>query len=390
MKILVAEDDRLTRTKIEAYLQEWGHEPVSVANGALAWQMLQRQDFPLILTDWQMPEMDGLELLNRIRDQKNPPGGFRYAILLTGKSDKADLVRGMDAGADDFISKPFDKDELRVRIRAGERTVRLERELNAKNAKLKLSNDRMSRTLEAATKVQAAFLPTHPLDPRVRYAFHYLPCEELAGDMLNVVPLDENHVGAYIIDVSGHGAAAALLSVQVSRELTARDAELLRGGKNGPATPPEQVTAELNARFAWDAATQQYFTFLYAILDLRGGLVTYTSAGHPGPILTSGGEAEIREACPPAVGIVPGAPYRQQSLQLRPGDRLHLYSDGLFEIQNGAGEEFGQDRLAEVLADWSGRPLDETVEQTVFKAGDWTSRELDDDVSLLSLEFVGG
>ncbi|MEM1294883.1 MAG: SpoIIE family protein phosphatase [Verrucomicrobiota bacterium] len=389
MKILVAEDDRLTRTKIESYLIEWGHEPVMVSNGAEAWKILQNEDFPLILSDWQMPEMDGLELLVHLRGQRNPPGGFRYAILLTSRSDKADLVRGMDAGADDFITKPFDKDELRVRIRAGERTVRLERELDAKNASLKISNDRMRKTLEAATKVQSSFLPTHDLDPRVKYAFHYLPCEELAGDMLNVVPLDDNFVGAYLIDVSGHGAAAALLSVQVSRELTARDAELLRGGKTGPITSPAAVAAELNARFPWDPSTQQYFTFLYGILDLRTGHFVYTSAGHPGPILASGETTKIQTANPPAIGIVPKAEYEERELQLVPGDRVHLYSDGLFEIQNEQGEEFGEDRLAKTFADQRSESLEDAVERTIYLAGDWTREHLDDDVSLLSLEYVG-
>tara|TARA_R110002096_G_scaffold147671_13_gene307661 strand:+ start:3680 stop:4852 length:1173 start_codon:yes stop_codon:yes gene_type:complete len=389
MKILVAEDDRLTRTKIESYLIEWGHEPVVVSNGAEAWKLLQNEDFPLILSDWQMPEMDGVELLLQLRGQSNPPGGYRYAILLTSRSDKADLVRGMDAGADDFITKPFDKDELRVRIRAGERTVRLERELDAKNATLKISNDRMRKTLEAATKVQASFLPTHEIDPRVRYAFHYLPCEELAGDMLNVVPLAEHYVGAYLIDVSGHGAAASLLSVQVSRELTARDAELLRGGKTGPITSPEAVAAELNARFPWDPSTQQYFTFLYGILDLRNGKFVYTSAGHPGPIIESGEKSKILKANPPAIGIVPNAKYEKEELQLEPGDRIHLYSDGLFEIRNDEGEEFGEERLAQTFVDQRSDELEEAVERTVYLAGDWTKNHLDDDVSVLSLEYVG-
>jgi two-component system cell cycle response regulator len=136
MKILIAEDDLTSRTILEAVLKKWGYQPVVVSDGNAAWEMLQSQDAPsLVVLDWRMPGMDGLEVCRRVRDRSNanPP----YIILLTVRGDKADIVEGLEAGANDYVSKPYDNDELRARIRVGQRVVEVQSELNnARNALL--------------------------------------------------------------------------------------------------------------------------------------------------------------------------------------------------------------------------------------------------------------
>ena len=129
MKVLIADDDPISRKLLQSYLQKWGCEVTTAENGAEAWACFQRDEFPIVITDWMMPELDGLELLRRIRSGPRP--GYVYLILLTAKGQKEDLVAGMDAGADDFLTKPFDRDELRVRLRAGERIVELEQQVRA-------------------------------------------------------------------------------------------------------------------------------------------------------------------------------------------------------------------------------------------------------------------
>jgi DNA-binding response OmpR family regulator len=135
MKVLLADDDAVSRKLLQSYLQKWGHEVVTAENGAQAWQMFAEQEFPLVITDWMMPEMDGPELVRRIRGSGRP--GYVYVILLTARSQKEDVVEGMEAGADDFVVKPFDRDELHVRLRAGERIVNLERTLEEQNRALR-------------------------------------------------------------------------------------------------------------------------------------------------------------------------------------------------------------------------------------------------------------
>lgn len=127
MRILIADDDPVSRRVLIGYLQKWEHDVVAAADGEEAWRLFEAEDFPLVISDWMMPGLDGPELIRRIRASDRP--GYAYTILLTGRNQKEDLVEGMDAGADDFVTKPFDRDELRVRLRAGERIVRLERAL---------------------------------------------------------------------------------------------------------------------------------------------------------------------------------------------------------------------------------------------------------------------
>ena len=144
MKVLVAEDEAVSQRILKNYLEKWGYEFELVSDGAAAWELLQQQDFPIVLTDWLMPHMNGDELIRRIRDREGDVP-YVYAILLTAKSQKEDLVEGMDAGADDFLTKPFDRDELRVRLREGERVVRLERTLAEQYRQLHLAQLQQSK-----------------------------------------------------------------------------------------------------------------------------------------------------------------------------------------------------------------------------------------------------
>lgn len=124
MNVLIADDDPVTRRLLQTYLTKWGHEVVAATNGAEAWRLFEEGTFPLVVSDWMMPEVDGVELIRRLRAR--PRSGYVYAILLTAKTQKEDLVQGMEAGADDFLTKPFDRDELRARVRVAERLLQLQ------------------------------------------------------------------------------------------------------------------------------------------------------------------------------------------------------------------------------------------------------------------------
>ena len=128
MKVLIAEDDIISRMILESVLKRWGFTPVMACDGKEAWDVMQSEDTPrLAILDWQMPEMDGIEVCQRIReiDTSDPP----YLIVLTSKDEKKDIVKALEAGANDFISKPYDNEELRARINVGKRMVQLQSEL---------------------------------------------------------------------------------------------------------------------------------------------------------------------------------------------------------------------------------------------------------------------
>jgi DNA-binding response OmpR family regulator/anti-sigma regulatory factor (Ser/Thr protein kinase) len=149
MKVLIAEDDAMSRRLLQILLEQWGHEVVSAVTGGEAWELLERESFPMLITDWMMPEVDGLELIRRIRASERQD--FIYIILLTAKTQKEDLVFGMESGADDYVTKPFDRDELRVRLRAGERIVTLEQKLSARNRELKGISEELESRVNART-----------------------------------------------------------------------------------------------------------------------------------------------------------------------------------------------------------------------------------------------
>ncbi len=129
MKILVAEDDRVTRRLLESYLKKWGHEVVACSDGQEAWSVLREQDAPkLAILDWMMPEMSGVQACRKVRDFDG--NHYTYLILLTSRAGQEDVVKGLEAGADDYIVKPFDPNELKVRVRAGVRMVQLQEDLS--------------------------------------------------------------------------------------------------------------------------------------------------------------------------------------------------------------------------------------------------------------------
>lgn len=393
MKVLIAEDDRISRRMLQRQLAKWGHDVVAAANGREAWERFQSEAFSIVVSDWMMPEMDGPELVRRIRSSRHD--GYVFIILLTAKSQKEDVVAGMEAGADDFLSKPFDQGELRVRLRAGERIIQLERSLAQRNRMLHEANQRMKRDLEAAARVQQSLLPTSlPEVPGAKFAWGFRPCDELAGDFLNVFPLDPKHVGMYVVDVSGHGVAASLLSVTISRLLIPQPSlsSLLvkpaRGRAANRIVPPVEVAGELNERFPMEASGGRYFTIAYGVLNTQTRLFRYVSAGHPPIVVLPAGEEPRFLSVPGmAVGWFADVEYEEQAIQLAPGDRLCIYSDGVPEAMNRQQAQYGEQRLSSALVASRGGPLAESVASLLREVELWCADEgPKDDVSILALE----
>jgi sigma-B regulation protein RsbU (phosphoserine phosphatase) len=393
-KILVAEDDTASRRIISSMLQKWGYEVLSAEDGAVAWKLyLEHEDIQLIVCDWMMPEIDGIELCKLIRGKK----GRRYAyfILLTAKSQADDIVSGIETGADDFITKPFNQPELKVRILAGERVINLENELESKIEIITKANQRIHADLEAAVKIQQSFLPAPSGEfPGLAYSSFYIPCEEIGGDLFNLVPLDDTYVGVYIFDVSGHGVPAALQSVAMGRLLSNFDPSaglLLNSGQNGqPATvvQPREVTDQLNAYFQSSSSKGDFITFMYGIINMETGRFTYTRAGHPAPIVISQNRVvHLKDKGDIPIGIIPQYGYIDNKLDLKSGDRIFLYTDGVPEAGNRDGVRFGEVAMSNFLAETSGKPIEESVAGLLKILMKWQGESQQaDDMSILGIE----
>jgi sigma-B regulation protein RsbU (phosphoserine phosphatase) len=285
-------------------------------------------------------------------------------------------------------------EELHARVETHLKLRRLQTELHATNARLAEANGRMSRDLRAAAKIQETFLPREaPRVPGADFAWAYRPCAELAGDGLNVVPLGGGRVGVYVLDVSGHGVAAALLSVALSRLLSPPSVPssiLTRGGDLGggsEVTPPAEVAARLNRLFPFDPATEQFATMLYGVLNAATGDFRYASAGHPRPVhLPARGGPILLEGEGFPIGLAEDA-YEERSVCLGPGDRLYLYSDGVTEVMDSAGEPFGDARLLDAIGRDPSQPLQASVAALLAVVARWRGSEWpQDDVSILAVQ----
>ena len=395
MKILIVEDDKSTQRLLQRTLEKWGNEVACADNGVEALNLLKKEVYPIVITDWVMPELDGPGLVQEIRQNAN--SDYVYVIMLTSKSTKPDIIAGMDAGADDFLAKPFDPDELRVRVRAGQRLVKLKQELEQRNIDLLTANIRMKRDLSTAAEIQKSLLPANR-SPRadLNIAWRFQPCDELAGDILNFFELDEKTIGFYVLDVSGHGVAASLLSVTLSRMLSPimDDTSLLKAKRDTAPfyhiNSPEEVANQLNRRFQVDAQNEQFFTMLYGVVDMESRKLTYASAGHPGIIYLSDGQpAEVLQAPSLPIGFISNPQYHQQTLDLNKGDRVFLFSDGLIEARSADARLFGMSKMSDNLAASAGLPIEQTLDNLLEAVRQWTGgNPIDDDVSVMAFEFL--
>jgi sigma-B regulation protein RsbU (phosphoserine phosphatase) len=395
MRILIADDDIEIRRLLTRTLKKWGHEAVAAENGAEAWKILQREGISFVISDWVMPKMDGLDLCKKIRAAYFPR--YIYIILLTAKDAKKELIEGMEAGADDFVVKPFNKGELKVRIRAGERILRLEKDLEERNRKLREVYSQLRKDLEAGAKMQKSLLPSAATSiSGVKFEWLFLPCAFLAGDIFNFFDLDEHHVGFFLLDVAGHGIPSALLSVTLSKMLSpypSQDSRLKHFVPNSTdykIVPPAKVIRDLNRSFQSEHDAMHYFTMVYGVIDTQNRKIRMSQAGHPSPIfLRHGDSISLIGTGGFPVGMLPGIKYEEEEFDFRQGDRLFVYSDGITECMNESKQQFSVKRLTRLLEECQELPLQALMRRLEDCLRSWKGNDkFEDDITLLAMEGV--
>ena len=401
MKILLVDDDSIARKVVSVMLQHQGHEVIEATNGECAWQLVQQGDISFVVSDWVMPGLAGVDLCRKIRSAG--VSSYVYVILCTSRGEKSDLIEGMDAGADDFLVKPVSADELRVKVRAGERVLHLQQGLADKNQELAQINNqlhsshkRIEDDLKAAAWMQKTLLPPPSLEANgFRCHWRFEPSGYVAGDIFNFFPMDDRAVGFYLLDVSGHGVPAAMLSVTLSMVLTP---EIARGSPLKRLNPesdqaevlaPDAVIRELNQRF--QSKDDHYFTMLYGLIDTRSSTLRLAQAGHPGPVLMGkDGQLRVLGNGGMPVGLWRDIEFDYLEVPITDGDRLLLYSDGVTECLNESGEAFGEQRLVNYLESTSSERMDGLLGGLVQELGRWRNRaDSADDISLLAVEVTG-
>jgi sigma-B regulation protein RsbU (phosphoserine phosphatase) len=364
-RVVVIDDVEENLFAIARTLERYGYEVETSRDGEEGWETIANGDARLAVSDWSMPRLDGVELCERIRAADLDR--YVYIILLTAKNERGDLLRGLEAGADDFVSKPFDPAELAARVRAGERVVNLQREIDEKNRALGEHNERLERDLRAAADLQKSMLPKDlERSEGLRFVSRFIPSSFVAGDVFNYFTIDERRVGFYLLDVSGHGVSAAMLSFTISKRLSSASSRKAGAAEADVLTlrDPAKTLAELNDLFYDDDPdSSQYFTMIYGVIDCANDRLVVASAGHPPMIRTrEDGAPELfrQESFP--IGLFEGVRYEATEFDFRPSDRLYVYSDGvsdLFAEENGEGFEELRDFFERQKTD---DPLDVFVE----------------------------
>src|SRR5947209_3775517 len=257
--ILVVDDTPANLQVLAGMLKDRGYRVRPVPSGKLALLAAGRDPPDLILLDINMPEMNGYEVCEHLKADDNLKG--IPIIFISALTEPLDKVKAFAIGGVDYLTKPFQMEELHARVETHLKLRRLQIELEETNARLETANGRMSRDLDAAAKIQKAFLPgAAPHVPGADFVWCYQPCDELAGDGLNIIALGGGKVGLYVLDVSGHGVASALLSVTLSRLLSPPSEQSSILIRDGAVTPPAEVADRLNRLFPFDTATEQFAT----------------------------------------------------------------------------------------------------------------------------------
>lgn len=273
--------------------------------------------------------------------------------------------------------------------------IRAKEDLQKANLQLESASQAIQEDLRAAAEVQRSLLPTEP--PTVAgfgFAFKFRPCSDVGGDCLDIFPLDTRHIGLYILDVSGHGVASALLSVSLSHMLSAAPDRsfLYQPDLDNPGaytiTPPAEVASRLNRHFLARGGTGQYFTMIYGILAKDSGEFRYAAAGQLGPLYCPANLAPcILETGGMPIGLLPGADYQEHRQVLAHGDRLYLCTDGIIEAMDTAKREFGVRQLLDSLDRNRALPLEESLSSILSSVEQWSAPSGPaDDASLLAIE----
>ena len=333
-RILVVEDDPAILRGLTDNLAFESHEVIAATDGETGYRLIREQKPDLILLDLMLPKLNGYDLCRRVRAE-----GFNTPIvMLTARGQEADRVLGLDLGADDYVSKPFSVRELLARIRAILRQRRV----------LLRDHGDFEEEVRVASDVQKRLFPQfQPLLATLDSVGICLPARGVSGDYYDFIDLSAGKLGMVVADVAGKGVSAALLVA--SLHACIRTHAPLLGDRCG------EVVARVNALLYEATDTERFATLFYAVYDDATQTLIYVNAGHEQPLWIHRAAAESPARCErldfgtPPLGIFPTIPAVQQSLQLAASDWLIIFSDGIPEALNEKEEEFGRDRLLEVV-----------------------------------------
>jgi sigma-B regulation protein RsbU (phosphoserine phosphatase) len=375
-QILVIDDDTAVQELLRRTLKKQGYEVTVASNGEDGVAQAQKLRPALIICDWIMPRLTGIDVCRRVK--ADPELSTTQFFLLTSLGSIADRVKGLDAGADDFISKPIELNELQARVRAGLRLHQLSRDL-------KIAKQSLEAELAEAAEYVQSLLPD-PMTEPISIEAKFIPSRQLGGDCFDYNWLDADYLAIYLLDVAGHGLRAALPSVAVLNLLRSRALPNIDYYK------PSDVLRSLNTTFQMSYQNDKYFTIWYGVYNRISRQLVYASAGHPPAVLISqspASTAKIQRLKTPGmpVGMFPDAPYVDNCCDVEDLSTLYIFSDGVYEIHQPDGNIWGLDPFIDLLAAYNGASADQLELVLNYIQNLNAKAVFDDDWSLLKVNF---
>ncbi len=383
IKILSVDDEMDLELLLTQYfrrkIRKGEYEFVFAHNGLEALTMMVKHpDIEIILSDINMPEMDGLTLLAKVNEMRNPA---LKVIMVSAYGDMGNIRQAMNNGAFDFATKPIDLDDLSVTIEKAIEQIEYVHQMQKEHSQL----ESLKSDLAIAREIQQAILPrVFPPFPEysgvLDIAASMEPAKDVGGDFYDFFRIDDDRIGFLIADVSGKGIPAAIF-MAVSRTL------IRATGVNG-GSPADCITRS-NKLLAAESVDCMFVTVFYGILNVKTGEVSYCNAGHNPPyILKRDGQVEVLPTQQdPMMGAIDGIVYHEDSLQLNPGDALVMFTDGVTEAMNKDNEEFGEKRLEDTIADvamHNCQQINDAIKADVAAFTD--GAEQSDDITVLALK----
>lgn len=386
-KILAIEDDDTLRQDIENYLDDAGFEIITAENGKKGLELFRKEKPDLILTDVQMPEMTGLELLSHVSKESSQTP----VIVMSDAGDTKSVIEALRLGSWDYLSKPFASLTVMEhavckaleRSRLVEENRRYRIQLEEANQALKKSLGILEEDQEAGRSVQMRLLPEQGLEfGGYRFSHGVIPSLFLSGDFLDYFRLNEKQFAFYIADVSGHGASSAFVTVLLKGLMT----QFLNSYqmKEDPLIlQPDNLLARISAEI-YSAKLGKYLTMVYGIINLDDNQLVYSIGGHyPNPILIDNYQVRFLEGKGFPVGIMKQVTYPKFSMELPKGSRLVMFSDGIAEVIPAKDLVEKERMLLKNLEAGT-----KTVEDLLNNWGVHDRRGLPDDITMLMMERI--
>jgi len=377
-RILVADDDSMSRKLLLRILSRDGFSCTEAPDGIEALKLIHEDTPSLLLLDYDMPGMDGAEVLKQLRKDDNAAVAQIPAIMLTGHGGEESEVLCLEAGADDFVTKPINEAVLRARIDTQLRLRSMRSQLQEQNDELEAWRRNLERDLEAARLTQQSLIPQKPpVLPGWEIAACYRPVIQVGGDIYGWLRMTDGRTLFWIADATGHGASAALLTTLAKLLFHHGTAE-----NNQPAAVMEAVNNDFRSIFG----ARSFMTAMCVALDPNTGRATVVGAGHPPLLLArTGGRTESIPSSAPPLGLLERSEFVETNVDLEPGDAFLLYTDGIYGAGHEENPKLSATRLAEMLqplAESAQALLDRIAEQTAINAD---GEEPPDDVAAIAV-----